>query len=90
MSIYDVVRALPRRHNDWLNGYRSSRTPSHPIASSIGLLGLGMAVGAGMALLYAPEPGHKLRRRLAERFEEAVHHVGAGREDGSAARESAH
>lgn len=90
MTLYDVVRNLPARRDDMMRmaGYRREPGALYSLSTSLGLLGLGVAVGAGMALLYAPEPGQKLRRRLATRFDEAMHP--SRRAGESASRESAH
>jgi hypothetical protein len=89
MTLYDVVRNLPTRRDDVMRmaGYRRDHGSIYSLSTSLGLLGLGVAVGAGMALLYAPESGHKLRRRLADRFDEAMQ---SRRGQESASRESAH
>jgi hypothetical protein len=38
------------------------------MASSLTIFGAGLLVGAGLALLFAPESGEKLRRDLTDRF----------------------
>jgi hypothetical protein len=38
------------------------------VAGTLGLLGLGLIVGAGAALMIAPRPGKQLRRELGERL----------------------
>ncbi len=88
MTLQDVIRSLPLRHEELLRaaGYRRDLGPVHSLSTSLGLFGLGVAIGAGVALLCAPEPGRALRRRLADRFEEAT--SPPRRQD--SARESAH
>jgi hypothetical protein len=90
MTLIDIVRSLPLARDELMRatGHRAQHGAFHPVASSIGLVGLGIAFGAGMALLYAPEAGHKLRRRLANRFDEVVH--AHSREETAAPRETAH
>ena len=93
MTLYDVVRSLPARRDEMIRaaGYRRDHGSFYSLSTSLGLLGLGAAVGAGMALLWAPEPGQKLRRRLATRLDEAVSHYRRnGRSEEASARESAH
>jgi len=38
------------------------------LAGAMTIFGAGLLVGAGLALLFAPESGEKLRRDLADRF----------------------
>jgi YtxH-like protein len=44
---------------------------------TFGLFGLGILVGAGVALLMAPKPGNELRRELGERVKTVREQVGA-------------
>lgn len=65
--------------------------------SAIGLVAVGAAVGAGVALIFAPSSGQQLRARLSERVDEAkdrvydaansVAHTGSS---GSSNRSTAH
>ena len=66
MTLYDVVRNLPTRRDDLMRaaGYRREPGAMYSMSTSLGLIGLGLALGAGMALLYAPETGDKLRRTI--------------------------
>jgi hypothetical protein len=91
MTLYDMVRNLPTRSEDVMRaaGYRRDPGTMYSLSTSLGLLGLGVAVGAGMALLYAPETGQKLRRRLASRLDEAMSSYRQSRND-EGSRESAH
>ena len=75
MTWIDIVRSLPLHGNELMRaaGYGARRSRIYPIASSVGLVGIGIALGAGMALLYAPETGEKLRKRIGERFDGVVH-----------------
>ena len=45
--------------------------------STLGILSVGMLLGAGLALAFAPKPGHELRQDVAEKF---------GRASGQASR----
>jgi len=90
MTLIELVRSLPLRHDELMRatGHRAQHGAIYPVASSIGLVGLGIAIGAGLALLYAPEPGQKLRRRLATRFDEVMHPH--SNEEAPRAHETAH
>jgi gas vesicle protein len=45
---------------------------------SLGLFGLGMIVGAGVALMVAPKPGSELRRELESRIKTVRDRIGNG------------
>jgi gas vesicle protein len=45
---------------------------------SLGLFGLGMIVGAGVALMVAPKPGAELRRDLESRIKTVRERIGNG------------
>ena len=47
------------------------QTKSSPVPGMVGMFGLGMLVGAGVALLLAPKPGSELRDDLRERLRRA-------------------
>ena len=89
MTLSDIVRNLPMRREEMIRaaGYRRAPGAIYATSSTLGLLGLGIALGAGLALLYAPEPGQKLRKRLASRFDQAVT---AHLREEAPARESTH
>ncbi|HEY5956391.1 MAG TPA: YtxH domain-containing protein [Polyangiaceae bacterium] len=53
-----------------LVGVRRRPTPAQSIMPVVGLLSLGAALGAGLALLFAPSTGTELRQRISERFDE--------------------
>ena len=57
--------------NDLLGviGLQRRRSAAHAILPAIGLVSLGAAVGAGVALLIAPSSGAELRQRLSERVD---------------------
>lgn len=90
MTLIDIVRSLPLHRDELMRaaGYRARPGRLYPVASSLGLVGLGIALGAGMALLYAPEAGANLRKRLVERFDGVVH-LNA-RQAATPAQETAH
>ena len=45
------------------------------IMGTLGLVGIGALLGAGAALLWAPKPGHELRRELGDRINGATRRV---------------
>lgn len=64
-DILGVVGLERRDHYNW--GER--------VLPSIGLIVVSAAVGAGAALLFAPEPGADLRRRISSRANDAKHRL---------------
>lgn len=52
-------------------GLQTKRSATEWILPSLGLFGLGMLVGAGVALLTAPKSGRELREELRERAQGA-------------------
>lgn len=61
------------------------QTKSSPVPGMVGMFGLGMLVGAGIALLLAPKPGSELRddlrarlRRVPREVEEIEERLGDG------------
>lgn len=76
MTFTDIVRGLPVTRDlvqSALVGLRP--TPRRNLAAHVGTLGLGIALGAGVAMLCAPKSGRDLRRQLAERFNGAADHL---------------
>jgi hypothetical protein len=53
-----------------LVGVRRRPNSAQSIMPVVGLLSLGAALGAGVALLFAPSTGTELRQRISERFDE--------------------
>lgn len=49
-------------------GLQTRQSSASWLLGSLGLFGLGMVVGAGVALLVAPKPGAELRRDLEGRI----------------------
>ena len=49
-------------------GLQTRQSSAGWLFGSLGLFGLGMVVGAGVALLVAPKPGSELRRELEGRI----------------------
>jgi YtxH-like protein len=72
-------------------GLETKQSTAKWVASALGTFGLGMLVGAGVALMLAPKPGRELRgdirdrlRRAPEDISDAVGKV-VGRESPAAA-----
>jgi len=62
LSKDDILSAL---------GLASKPTNSERLLSAVGIFGVGLLVGAGAALLFAPKSGQGLREDLSERFRKA-------------------
>jgi hypothetical protein len=58
-------------------GLQSKQSASAWAFGTFSLFGLGVLVGAGVALLLAPKPGIELRRDLGERVKTVRDQVGA-------------
>ena len=59
LSKEDILSAL---------GLASKPSNSERLLSAVGIFGVGLLVGAGAALLFAPKSGQGLREDLSERF----------------------
>ncbi len=49
-------------------GLETKRTTSDYLIGTVGVFGVGMLVGAGIGLLFAPKSGNELRQNLRERI----------------------
>ena len=58
-------------------GLQTKQSASAWAFGTFGLFGLGVLVGAGIALLLAPKPGEELRRDLGVRLKSVRDQVGA-------------
>ena len=81
MKIEDILEALPSKQD-----ILAALPSKEDIASAIGvearvsttgdmltafsIFGTGMILGAGLALLFAPKPGHEIRHDIAEKVGE--------------------
>lgn len=54
-------------------GLETKPSTSAWLAGSLGTFGVGLLVGAGIALMLAPKPGRELREDLRERLRRAPH-----------------
>ncbi len=52
-----------------LIGLQSKRSMTNQLLGGLGLFGLGLLVGAGIALLVAPKPGRELRGDLRSKMQ---------------------
>jgi len=49
-------------------GLQAKSSTTSWVLGTLGLFGLGMVIGAGVALMVAPKPGSELRRDLEDRI----------------------
>jgi gas vesicle protein len=54
-----------------LLGLESKQSTSKWMLGTLGTFGMGLLVGAGVALMLAPKPGHELRGNIRERLRRA-------------------
>jgi len=59
-------------------GLQTRTTTTSWLFGTLGLFGLGMVVGAGVALMLAPKPGAELRRDLEGRIKTVRERIGNG------------
>jgi hypothetical protein len=75
MTFTEIVRSLPASRDLVQSAVLALRpAPRRNLTGHVGTLGLGIALGAGVALLYAPKSGRELRRQISARIDETVHH----------------
>ena len=91
MSIADLATRAPSAY-DLLNriGLERRRSRARRAASCAGWLGVGMAVGSGLAMLLTPRSGPEVRERLGEQAKRARDYVAPGEgEESDAPRRAA-
>jgi hypothetical protein len=71
-------------------GLQRRRSAAQVILPAIGLVSLGAAVGAGVALLIAPSSGAELRQRLSERVDKLTDKINEMQNHQSAASTPTH
>ncbi len=76
-SAYDMLYRL---------GLERRRSRAMRAASCAGWLGLGMAMGGGIAMLLTPRTGHDLRERLGEQAKRARDYVAPSEDESVDAR----
>ena len=67
MNLKDV-RNLDKDELLGLLGLERKSSPGAGLAGALGTFGVGLLVGAGIALILAPKPGHELRQELRDRL----------------------
>jgi hypothetical protein len=70
MNLKDV-RNLDRDELLSLLGLERKPSPGAGLAGALGTFGVGLLVGAGIALMLAPKPGHQLRQEIRDRLRRA-------------------
>jgi len=79
----DDIRKLDKDDLLELLGLQRKRSRGARIAETFGTFGLGLLVGAGIALAFAPKPGRELRDEIRDRLQRKPSD-GEGRGAGSA------
>jgi len=85
----ELMQRLPDRDDvSRLLSWRRGRPRSEDLLSAVGLFGMGLLIGAGLALLFAPRSGRELRKQMSDRMEGARSSLGDHfeRRQGSASR----
>jgi hypothetical protein len=59
-------------------GLQTKSSTTSWVLGTLGLFGLGMVIGAGVALMVAPKPGSELRRDLEGRLKSVRDRVAGG------------
>ena len=87
MTIADLASRAPSTY-DLLQriGLERRRSRAMRAASRAGWLGLGMALGSGLAMLFTPRSGPEVRERLGEQAKRAREYVAPGEEGGGQSR----
>jgi gas vesicle protein len=67
MNLKDVQK-LDRDEILALLGLEKKPSTGDWLAGALGTFGVGLLVGAGIALILAPKPGHELRREIRDRL----------------------
>jgi len=76
MKIEDIFQVLPSKEDiAGAIGLETRTSPTVDILTALGAFGVGMILGAGLALLFAPKAGHEIRRDLATKIGEMGEHV---------------
>jgi hypothetical protein len=58
----------------------AERSPAGDFFGGLGLFALGLAVGAGVGLLFAPRPGNEMRNVVGDTWRSRVHRSGQERD----------
>jgi len=68
MSIEEILHALSKENLATAVGLRPLASTTGDLVSALSLLGTGMILGAGLALLFAPMAGHEMRDGIGDHF----------------------
>ena len=74
MNLKDV-RNLDRDEILRLLGLEKKSSPGAGLAAALGTFGVGLLVGAGVALILAPKPGRELRQEIGDRLRRGPNEV---------------
>jgi hypothetical protein len=78
MKIEDILQALPSKEDiASAIGLEARTSPTRDMLTAFGFFGAGIILGAGLALLFAPEAGHEIRHDIAEKVGEMGKHLRA-------------
>jgi len=78
MKIEDILQALPSKEDiASAVGFESRGSAAGGMFTAFSIFGAGIILGAGLALLFAPKPGHEIRRDIAEKVGEMGEHLRA-------------
>ena len=81
MTIEDIIHALPTKEDLARQIGLQTQTSS---TSALGVFGIGVLLGAGLALLFAPKPGTELRQDIAGKVGEVTERLGRSAEEAHA------
>lgn len=78
MKIEDILQALPSKEDvASAIGLEARGSPSVDVLTAFGIFGVGMALGAGLALLLAPKAAREIRHDIEEKIGELGDHLRA-------------
>ena len=79
MKLEEILRLLPSREDIAAAvGIETRSSATSAALGSVGLVGTGMVLGAGLALLFAPKVGTELRHSIVDRVGEVAAQLRSG------------